>query len=130
MNRQDESMEEDPELTFRVDELNLLGILYCKCEPEIRAERFYSFLQPGLEEQISCQDRDIEVFVPVMGRICYEAIICCYNQEQENLGTNKGRPDLVPMDKIEILEQACKSVLEDVDIGFLEKIFGFQTRIT
>ena len=33
MNRQEESFEEDPELTFRVDELNLLGILYCKCEP-------------------------------------------------------------------------------------------------
>ena len=43
-NRHDESVEEDPELTFRVDELNLLGILYCKCEPEIRAERFYAFL--------------------------------------------------------------------------------------
>ena len=74
-NRQDESLEEDPELTFRVDELNLLGIMYCKCEPEVRAERFYAFLQPGLEEQISCEDRDLEVFVPTMGRICYEAII-------------------------------------------------------
>ena len=130
MNRQDESMEEDPELTFRVDELNLLGILYCKCEPEIRAERFYSFLQPGLEEQISCQDRDLEVFVPVMGRICYEAVICCFNQEQDNLLSNQARPELVPFDKIELLENACKSVLDDEDIGFLEKIFGYQTRIT
>ena len=31
--RQEESFEEDPQLTFRVDELNLLGILYCKCDP-------------------------------------------------------------------------------------------------
>ena len=77
--RTEESVEEDPELTFRVDELNLLGIMYCKCEPEVRAERFYSFLQPGLDEQISCEDRDLEVFVPIMGRICYEAMINCYN---------------------------------------------------
>ena len=31
--RQEESFEEDPQLTFRVNELNLLGILYCKCDP-------------------------------------------------------------------------------------------------
>ena len=31
--RQEESFEEDPQLTFRVDELNFLGILYCKCDP-------------------------------------------------------------------------------------------------
>ena len=48
--RQEESFEEDYQLTFRVDELNLLGILYCKCEPDVRTERFYGFLQPGLEE--------------------------------------------------------------------------------
>ena len=77
--RQESSVEEDPQLTFRVDELNLLGILYCKCDPQMRIDRFYSFLQPGLEEQISCQDRDLEVFVPLMGRICYEAIINCFN---------------------------------------------------
>lgn len=79
--REEESAEEDPELAFRVDELNLFGLLYCKCEPEVRVERFYSFLQPGLEEQISCEDRDLEVFVPLMGRICYEAVINCYNAE-------------------------------------------------
>ena len=65
-----------------------------------------------------------------MGRICYEAIITCHNEEHENLGSNQARPDLVPDDKIDILENACKSILDDVDIGFLEKIFGFQTRIT
>ena len=42
--REEESFEEDDALTFRVDELNLFGILYCKCEPHVRAERFYSFL--------------------------------------------------------------------------------------
>ena len=34
--REIESMEEDPELTFRVAELQLLGLLYCKCEPKVR----------------------------------------------------------------------------------------------
>ena len=48
--RAEESFEEDPELTFRVDELNLLGLLYCKCEPAERIEKFFTFLQPGLEE--------------------------------------------------------------------------------
>ena len=126
MNRTEESFEEDPELTFRVDELNLLGILYCKCEPDVRAERFYAFLQPGLEEQISCEDRDLEVFVPIMGRMCYEAIITCFNQEHESQGSDQARPDLIPdNDKLEVLDEACKSVLHDVDIGFLEKVFGF-----
>ena len=66
-------------MTFRVDELCLLGILYCKCDARTRTEHFYTFLQPGLEEQISCQDRDIETFVPMMGRICFEAIINTFN---------------------------------------------------
>ena len=48
--RQEESFEEDPELLFNVDNLNLLGILYCKCEPKIRVTKFYELLQPGLEE--------------------------------------------------------------------------------
>jgi len=128
--RKEKSLEEDPELTFRVDELNLLGILYCKCEPEVRADRFYSFLQPGLEEQISCEDRDLECFVPVMGRICYEAIINCFNEEHESQGSDQARPDLIPEDRMEVLDEACKGILEDVDIGFLEKIFGFHTRVT
>ena len=42
--REEESFEEDEGLTFRVDELNLLGLLYCKCEPKVRIERFYAFL--------------------------------------------------------------------------------------
>ena len=125
-NREIDSIEEDPELTFRVDELNLLGILYCKCEPEVRAERFYSFLQPGLDEQISCEDRDLEVFVPVMGRICYEAMINCFNEEHVSQGSDQARPELIPDDdRLNILDEACKSVLHDVDIGFLEKVFGF-----
>ena len=77
--REEESFEEDDQLTFRVDELNLLGLLYCKCEKTVRAERFYAFLQPGLDDHIACTDRDLEVFVPLMGRICYEAMINCYN---------------------------------------------------
>ena len=36
-----ESMEEDPELKFRVDELLLLGLIYCKSEPEVRVTKFY-----------------------------------------------------------------------------------------
>ena len=41
--RDPESMEDDPELTFRVPELQLLGLLYCKCEPKIRIRKFYEF---------------------------------------------------------------------------------------
>ena len=92
-----------------MDELNLLGLLYCKCEPAVRVERFYAFLQPGLEEQISCEDRDLEVFVPLMGRVCYEAIIGCYNAEQIKLSTGKNRPQLIPdNDKLFMLDEACK----------------------
>ena len=113
-------------MTFRVDELNLLGILYCKCDPKTRIDRFYSFLQPGLEEQISCEDRDLEVFVPLMGRICYEAIINCFNTEEESKGGTQARRDLIPEnDRLSLLDDACKAVFNDEDIGFLEKIFGF-----
>ena len=129
-NRKNESIEEDPELVFRVDELNLLGMLYCKCEPDVRAEHFYTFLQPGLDEQISCTDRDLEVFVPIMGRICYEAVINCFNQEHESQGSDQACPELIPSDNLEALDEACKNVFEDQDIGFVEKVFEFQTRIT
>lgn len=40
------------------------------------------------------------------------------------------RRDLIPEDKLDVLDAAFKSVLEDVDIGFLEKVFGFHTRVT
>ena len=67
----------------------------------------------------------------MMGRICYEAIINCYNQEHEAQGSDKARPDLIPNnDKIHLLDEACKSVLTDDDIGFLEKVFGVQTRLS
>ena len=110
--REEESEQEDPELTFRVDELNLLGLMYCKCEPAVRIERFYAFLQPGLEDQIGCADRDLEVFVPLMGRITYEAIISCYNEEFQTKSSEKTRPDLIPPnDKLYMLDDACKAVL-------------------
>lgn len=123
--RAEESFEDDPELTFRVDELNLLGLLYCKCSMEERVEKFYTFLQPGLEEQISCTDRDLEEFVPLMGRICFEAMINCYNQEHEAAGSDQVKNGLIPTnDKIHLLDQACKNMLTDDDVGFLEKVFG------
>ena len=121
--REAESFEEDPELTFRVAELNLLGLLYCKCEQKERVERFYMFLQPGLEDTISCQDRDLEAFVPLMGRICYEALIICFNAEFE--GTERPRPELIPsFDKIEQLDRAQKALLHEDDVGFLDKLFN------
>ena len=39
-----DSMEEDPELAFKVDALMLLGILYCRTSPRIRIKKFYSML--------------------------------------------------------------------------------------
>ena len=51
-----DSMEEDPELTFKVDELLLLGILYCRASPRNRIRKFYSVLQTGMDDQISAGD--------------------------------------------------------------------------
>ena len=51
-----DSMEEDPELTFKVDELLLLGILYCRSSPRNRIRKFYSVLQTGMDDQISAGD--------------------------------------------------------------------------
>ena len=39
-----DSMEEDPELAFKVDALMLLGILYCRTSPRTRIKKFYSML--------------------------------------------------------------------------------------
>ena len=68
----------------------------------------------------------MEVFVPIMGRICYEAMINCYNAEHQAQGSDKSRPDLIPeYDRLHILDEACTSVLKDDDIGLIEKVFGF-----
>ena len=65
-----------------------------------------------------------------MGRICYEAIINCFNQEHESMGSNQARPELIPEDNLQALDDACRSIFEDQDIGFAEKLFKFQTRIS
>ena len=67
-----------------------------------------------------------------MGRICYEGIIVCYNSELESKGgSEKARNELIPPnDQLYMLDEACKGVLNDDDIGFLEKIFGYQTRVS
>ena len=94
--RDQESIEEDPTLQFRVAELNLLGLMYCKCDATYRIKSFFDFFQPGLEDQISCNDRDLEVFIPLMGRICYTTIIDLFNEEHEHHGTSQARFDLIP----------------------------------
>ena len=68
--------------------------------------------------------------MPYMGRICYEAIINCFNKEHESQRSDQARPELIPSDNIEALDEACKNVFDDQDIGFVEKVFEFQTRIT
>ena len=82
------SMEEDPELEFKVDALMLLGILHCRTSPRKRIQKFYAMLQPGLDDQISACDTDIERFLPLMGFICYKAVISLYNQEHKEAGND------------------------------------------
>ena len=66
-----------------------------------------------------------------MAKICYEAIINCYNEEQESLCSDQGQPDLIPTGQnADLLNEACCAVLEDDDVGFIEKVFEFQTRIS
>ena len=61
-----------------------------------------------------------------MGRITYEAIVNCFNQEYEAQGSSRARPNLVPSnDKLLLLDEAFKNVLIDDDIGFLELMFGY-----
>ena len=54
--RDPDSMNEDPELTFRVNELMLLAVLYCRSSPRNRIKKFYALLQCGMDPQISAQD--------------------------------------------------------------------------
>ena len=127
--RELESMEEDPDLTFRVAELQLLGLMYCKCEPKIRVQKFYEFFQPGLEDAISCEDKDIITFIPTMGRICYSAIIELYNQEYDGVGQIFTVDELLPED-LAMLDDACNLLVYDEDNGFIEKVFEVNTRVT
>ena len=54
--REQESMDEDPELTFKVNELMLLACLYCRSSPRNRIKKFYALLQTGMDAQISAAD--------------------------------------------------------------------------
>ena len=125
-----DSMEEDPELTFRVDHLMLLGILYCKTVPRNRIKKFYVLLQPGMEDTISAGDKEIERFLPLMGFICYKALISLYNQEHRDAGNDlQCKDEWLPSDEMEIVDQACSSIYEEEDVGFLDQVFGVHTRI-
>ena len=73
--------EDDPELTFKVNELMLLGILYCCATPMKKTKKFYSLLQSGLDSQIAASDKDTEHYLPLLGRICYIEMISLYNNE-------------------------------------------------
>ena len=66
-----------------------------------------------------------------MGRICYESIVRCFNEEHEKQGSDKARPDLIPQgEKFRYLDEATKMLLNDDDTGLLEKVFGCQTRVS
>ena len=124
-----DSMEEDPELAFKVDALMLLGVLYCRTAPRIRIKKFYSMLQPGLDDQISACDLDIERLLPLMGFICYKAIISQYNQEHREAGNHmQCKDEWLPEEDMELVDEACKSIYDEEDIGFLDVVFGVQSR--
>ena len=67
--------EEVDKIKFRVENLLLLGIMYCKCDRQQRVENFYMHLVPGLGDQISAGDKDLVHAMPMMGRIAYGAIL-------------------------------------------------------
>ena len=89
-------VQEIDKIKFRVENLLLLGIMYCKCDRKERVEAFYLHLVPGLEDQISCGDKDLLHAMQMMGRISYGALLKCYNEEHESNGSDLTRPDLVP----------------------------------
>lgn len=64
-----------------------------------------------------------------MGRICYTTVIDLYNEEHDQAGTDQARHDLIPKN-LALLQEACKLLLTDEDLGFVEKVFGYQTRIS
>ena len=47
------------------------------------------------------------------------------------MGSDKACPDMIPTNQdLHLLDEACRLVLSDDDIGFVEKVFGFQTRVS
>ena len=45
------------------------------------------------------------------------------------MGSDKAKPEMIP-DDLKLLDDACMKLLKDDDIGFLEKVFGYQTRVS
>ena len=82
-----------------------------------------------MEGAISCEDKDIETFVPTMGRICFSGVVELFNEEHLKNGSDLARTDLIPED-LNVLDEACKLLCFDEDHGFIEKVFDVNTRIT
>ena len=120
--------EEVDNIKFRVENLLILGMMYCKCDRKERVEAFFMHLVPGLEDQISCGDKDLEHAFQMMGKISYGAILKTYNEEHEANGSDLTRYDLVP-ENIDLMNEAYKKVLREEDTGFLDQVFGYNTRL-
>ena len=114
--------EEIDKIKFRVENLLLLGIMYCKCDRLQRVENFYMHLVPGLGDQISAGDKDLVMAMQMMGRISYGALLKCYNEEHEANGSDLTRPDLIP-ENVDLMKKAYEKVLKEDDIGFLDLVF-------
>jgi hypothetical protein len=68
------ALEEDPHLSFKVQNMLLFGILYCQADPLVRIRKFYELAQNGLQENICASDEELSEFIPMMARICYTGI--------------------------------------------------------
>ena len=124
-------MEEDPSLTFKVQELMILGILYCKATPRARVKKFYDLLQPGLEDSISAGDYNIEYYILLMANICYTAVISLFNQIHKDAGDMlQCREEWLPYDDMEAVTAACNSLYDDDVTGFVERVFDTNSRIS
>jgi len=84
-------------------------------------------LQGGLEPHISASDREMAEFLPRMCMIAFEMMVELYNDRMIANGTEfKAKTNWVQNND---LQEAYEKVFDGEDVGFLDKLFGDNSKI-
>lgn len=114
--------EGDPENTFFIPYLLLLGILYCAANPTRKAQKFFELCQIDLDPDIKKNDPEFLDLFPKMLEISYDLMLRIY---KEKAPTNAPMPkDIWFLEKdvqIEAYDKIQKKMINNI-FGNIEKI--------
>ena len=118
----DPSLSKDKNGVYFIPYLMLIGILYCASNPNVRAQKFFELCQMELDPQISAGDKELKDYCKKLLDISYRLSIKVYNQFH---------PEQPKKEWIEVndWQTLYDDIFENDDDGFLEKIFGSQSKL-